>query len=103
MARRAKTTLPEFDKTPDPIRLVQRFLATEISPKFELIEMLDHAIGVHHSGLSDETRSLIEWLAEDGELRLITATTIAQGINFPVSSIFLSTTNWPYGDLGFRN
>jgi len=87
MARRAKTTLPEFDKTPDPIRLVQRFLATEISPKFELIEMLDHAIGVHHSGLSDETRSLIEWLAEDGDHRddNSAGNQLSGVINFPIN------------------
>lgn len=98
MARSAKAALPALEVVPDSIRLVQRFLADEISPRFELIDMLKHGIGVHHAGLSDEARSLIEWLAEEGALRIICATTtIAQGINFPVSSVFLSTTSWPYG------
>jgi len=75
---------------------VQRFLATEISPQFELIGMLERGVGVHHAGLSDEARSLIEWLAETGRLRALSATTtIAQGINFPVSSVFLASRQLP--------
>jgi hypothetical protein len=98
MARTAASTLPAIQKLPDSIQLVQRFLSDEISPQFELIKMLEHGVAVHHAGLSDEARSLIEWLAEEGVLQVICATTtIAQGINFPVSSIFLSSTSWPYG------
>jgi replicative superfamily II helicase len=56
--------------------------------------MLGSGVGVHHAGLSDEVRSLIEWLAEEGKLRVLCATTtIAQGINFPVSSVFLSSVS----------
>ena len=58
--------------------------------------MLRHGVGVHHSGLSDETRTLIEWLAEIGVLRILCATSgIAQGLNFPVSSVFLSSPQLP--------
>jgi replicative superfamily II helicase len=80
----------------EKIALVQRFLATEVSPYFELIELLEYGIGVHHSGLSDETRSLMEWLAEEGDLRVLVATTgIAQGLNFPVSSLFIASRQVP--------
>jgi replicative superfamily II helicase len=82
----------------DKIKLVQNFLKAEISPQFDLIGMLSYGVGVHHSGLSDEVRALMEWLAEEGELRVLCAsTTIAQGINFPVSSVFLATNKYPYG------
>lgn len=92
MARHAAHSLPEFDVLPADVRLVQEFLKTEVSPEFELIEMLDHGVGVHHAGLSDEIRTLMEWLAESDHLRVLCATsTIAQGINFPVSSIFLAS------------
>ena len=98
MARAIKKSLDPFSDVPSEISLVQRFLATEISPEFELIEMLGHGVAVHHTGLSDESRSLIEWLAETGKLRVLCATTtIAQGINFPVSSVFLATRKFPYG------
>lgn len=81
------------------VALVQRFLATEVSPDFELIKLLQSGIGVHHSGLSDEARSMMEWLAETGELKILVATTgIAQGLNFPVSSLFIASRQIPNKD-----
>jgi superfamily II DNA/RNA helicase len=98
MAREVSKTLNELSPVPAEIELVQKFLKTEISPNFELINMLSCGVGVHHSGLSDEVRSLVEWLAEEGKLRVLCATTtIAQGINFPVSSVFLTSNKYPYG------
>src|SRR6185503_14776269 len=89
-----------FSPIPDEIRLVQNFLRTEISPGFELVDMLSRGVGVHHAGLSDEIRALIEWLAEEDKLRVLCATTtIAQGINFPVSSVFLASRFVPQGNL----
>ncbi|MVF24615.1 DEAD/DEAH box helicase [Methylocaldum sp. BRCS4] len=98
MAKQAARSLPILETVPDDIRLVQDFLRTEISPAFELVEMLDHGVGVHHAGLSDDVRALMEWLAETGCLRMLCATsTIAQGINFPVSSVFLASRFVPQG------
>ena len=98
MARYAAQSVPEFEVVPGDVQLVQDFLKTEVSPKFELIDMLDHGVGVHHAGLSDEIRTLMEWLAECGHLRVLCATsTITQGINFPVSSIFLASRFVPQG------
>ncbi len=92
MARDVVQALPQYETVPDNVRLVQDFLKTEISPDFELVSMLSHGVGVHHAGLSDEVRSLIEWLAESGDIRVLCATsTISQGINFPVSSVFLAS------------
>ena len=98
MARQAAKSVTRFDIVPDDVLLVQDFLKTEVSQEFELVAMLDHGVGVHHAGLSDEIRTLMEWLAESGHLRVLCATsTIAQGINFPVSSIFLQSHKLPYG------
>ncbi len=98
MARKVQASLQPYESVRDEIQLVQRFLSTEISQDFELIGMLNCGVGVHHAGLSDETRTLMEWLAEIGALRVLCATTtIAQGINFPVSSIFLASNKYPYG------
>ena len=92
MADKAAQSLPVLHPIPDDICLVQDFLRTEISPAFRLIETLGHGVGVHHAGLSDDVRALMEWLAESGSLRMLCATsTIAQGINFPVSSVFLAS------------
>lgn len=98
MARAVTKDLPLLDPVPPEIDLVRRFLSTEVSPEFELCEMLRHGVGVHHSGLPEEGRALIEWLAETGKLRVLCATTtIAQGINFPVGSVFLASRTFPYG------
>lgn len=92
MATKAADTLPSFDSVPPEIRLVQNFLRTEIASDFRLIGMLKSGVGVHHAGLSDDVRTLMEWLAETGKLKLLCATsTIAQGINFPVASVFLAS------------
>jgi len=92
MARHAACALPKDDALCPEVKLVQNFLRTEISPNFELVDMLSHGVGVHHAGLSDETRTLMEWLTEEGKLKVLCATsTISQGIDFPVSSVFLAT------------
>ena len=98
MAGEAARSLPGFDTVPSDVRLVQDFLRTEVSPDFQLVGMLEKGVGVHHAGLSDDVRALMEWLAETGSLKMLCATsTIAQGINFPVSSVFLSSRFVPQG------
>ena len=98
MAREAADVLPVLDPMPEEIGLIQDFLRTEISAEFELVEMLAHGVGVHHAGISDETRTLMEWLAEEGHLKVLCATsTVSQGINFPVSSVFLASRFVPQG------
>ena len=98
MAAEAARTLPDMDTVSDDIRLVQDFLRTEISTDFTLVSLLDKGVGVHHAGLSDDVRALMEWLAESGSLRMLCATsTIAQGIDFPVASVFLQSRFVPQG------
>ena len=102
MARMLQKSMPVIAYPDADTRLVQDFLRTEIAENFELVDMLDHGIGVHHAGLSDETRALMEWLAESGRLKVLCATTtVAQGIDFPVSSVFLASRHFPgqYGQV----
>jgi superfamily II DNA/RNA helicase len=80
------------------IDFVCKFVADEFGPDFELINHLKAGIGLHHGGLSDETRVLMEWLVERGELStLVATTTISQGVNFPVSGVVLAGHQFPYG------
>ena len=98
LARTVAADMPVLEAPQPEIELAIRFLKTEISDDFELVEMLQRGVGVHHAGLSEETRALVEWLAESGKLRVLCATTtIAQGINFPVASVFLASRTFPYG------
>lgn len=72
--------------------LVRRFAETEVSPDFKLCRLLDRGIAVHHGGLSPDLRFLVEWLTEEGDVSVLVATTtLAQGVNFPVSSIVLAS------------
>ena len=99
IARKVAAELSPTKKIPEEVALVQKFLATEISKDFELIDMLSRGVAVHHAGLPAEALALIEWLTEESFVKVMCATTtIAQGLNFPVSSVFLATTNHSYSD-----
>ena len=81
------------------IKLVQDYLRLEFGDEFPLIELLNYGIGVHHSGLPDEVRNLMEWLFENDKLNfLVATTTIAQGVNFPVSGVVMASHQYPYGN-----
>jgi replicative superfamily II helicase len=81
------------------IVLVQQFLKLEFGSEFPLIDLLNFGVGVHHSGLSDDVRALMEWLFESGDLRcLVATTTLAQGVNFPVSGVIMASHQYPYGE-----
>jgi replicative superfamily II helicase len=87
---------PEIKETSE-INLVKKFIASEMGSEFPLVRYLDKGIGIHHSGLSDEIRYLMEMLMEKGSLKyLVATTTIAQGINFPVSTILMASYSYPY-------
>lgn len=82
----------------EDIAHIQRFLQDEMGPDFPLLSLLEYGIGVHHAGLSDDTRRLVEWLTEKSKLRAVVATTtIAQGVNFPVSGVVFASHQYPYG------
>ena len=77
---------------------IQRFLIDEMGPDFPLAPLLEYGVGVHHAGLSDDTRTIVEWLTERNELKVLVATTtIAQGVNFPVSGVVFASHQYPYG------
>lgn len=78
------------------IALVRRYISNELGNQFGLSELLNYGVAVHHSGLPDDIKRLVEWLFEAGKLDILVATTtIAQGVNFPVSSIVLATHQYP--------
>ncbi|MCY4236126.1 MAG: DEAD/DEAH box helicase [Cyanobacteria bacterium MAG CAR2_bin_4] len=77
---------------------IRCFLEDEMGKDFPLVTLLDYGIGVHHAGLSEDTRTLVEWLTEQGMLKVLVATTtIAQGVNFPVAGVVFASHQYPYG------
>lgn len=87
-----------FDDVEDEdILLVKRFVAAELGENFPLVKYLSKGIGIHHAGLPDEIRYLMEWLMEESKLKVLVATTtIAQGMNFPVSAILMASYSYPF-------
>ncbi len=82
----------------EDLKHIQNFLVDEMGSDFPLTSLLGYGIGVHHSGLSEDTRTIIEWLTEKAMLRVLVATTtIAQGVNFPVSGVVFASHQYPYG------
>lgn len=87
-----------IDMPDEDLAHIQRFLCDEMGEDFPLTSLLEYGIGVHHAGLSDDTRTLVEWLTESSKLRAVVATTtIAQGVNFPVSGVVFASHQYPYG------
>ncbi|HEX5551661.1 MAG TPA: DEAD/DEAH box helicase, partial [Chitinophagaceae bacterium] len=81
----------EFDIDAD-VELVRRFIEDELGNDFSLSECLRKRIGVHSSALPDEIKILIEDLMSKGKLQaMVATTTIAQGINFPISAVIMSS------------
>lgn len=77
---------------------IQRFFREELGEDFPLNSLLEHGIAVHHAGLPDDVRTVVEWLTEQSQLSVLVATTtIAQGVNFPVSAVVFASHMYPYG------
>ncbi len=92
LAENLKIESNREDVIHNDVRLLQEYLRLELGDNFPLIELLEYGIAIHHSGLPDEVRTLIEWLFEKERLKfLVATTTIAQGINFPVSGVIMAS------------
>jgi len=76
----------------DDVALVKKYMDEEIGSPTLYSKILSKGVAVHHAGLSDETKILIEHLIREGYIRYVCATTtIAEGVNFPVSSVYFDT------------
>ena len=99
LAKKLKLESNHRQRPSSNIKLVQDFLALEFGTDFPLIDLLNYGIGVHHSGLSDDARALMERLFEEQEIDfLVATTTIAQGVNFPVAGVVMAAHQYPYGE-----
>ena len=73
----------------EEIALVRKYIDDEIGKETTLTKYLSKGIAIHHAGLSDEAKLLIEYLIREKQIKYVCATTtIAEGVNFPVSSVF---------------
>ena len=93
--KQAKAIADRLDQGPavnEDVALVCKYMDEEIGCSTLYTELLAKGVTVHHAGLSDETKILIEHLIRQGNIRYVCATsTIAEGVNFPVSSVYFDT------------
>ena len=72
--------------------MVQKYLEEEMGCATLFSQLLSKRIAVHHAGLSDETKLLIEHLIREKQIQYVCATTtVAEGVNFPVSSVYFDS------------
>jgi len=85
-----------FEQDED-INLLIKLVKSELGENFPLAKFLTCRIAIHSSALPDDIKFLIEDLMLKEKLQALAATTtIAQGINFPVSAIIMGAYNYPF-------
>lgn len=73
----------------DDVNLIRKFIDDEVGKQTTLSKVMSKGIVTHHSGMSDETKLLVEHLIREKQIQYVCATTtIAEGVNFPVSTVF---------------
>ncbi|QJD79067.1 DEAD/DEAH box helicase [Spirosoma rhododendri] len=92
------------DKIDNEVQLVKKYVSAELGSEFPLNKFLDKGIGIHSSTLPEDIKFLIEDLMSKGKLRVLVATTtIAQGINFPVTSVIMASYSYPFKRMPVRD
>ncbi|MBM7784971.1 DEAD/DEAH box helicase [Tenggerimyces flavus] len=98
LAQKLGDTTPPLSARSAELDAIKTVVAAEFGANFPLLDLLDRGIGLHHGGLPDEVRTVIEYLVERGDINhLVATTTIAQGVNFPVANVVLASHQFPYG------
>ncbi|MCA8225097.1 MULTISPECIES: DEAD/DEAH box helicase [Burkholderia] len=97
----AKTLAMYFDNLGEQSNtrraLAARFVEYELGKDFPLADYINVGVAVHHSGLPEEVAQFIELLFSERQLHtLCSTTTLAQGVNFPISNLVLATISQPY-------
>jgi len=98
LAKALAETLEPLATQSEALQAVCLVLAAEYGENFPLVDLVGKGVGVHHGGIADDIRGMLEILAERDELHYIVATTtLAQGINFPIANVVMATNQYPYG------
>jgi superfamily II DNA/RNA helicase len=91
-----EASVAQFEHDED-VDLLIKLVQSELGDNFPLARYLSRRIAVHSSALPDEIRFLVEDLMSSEKLQaLVATTTIAQGINFPVSAVIMGAYDYPY-------
>lgn len=81
---------------------VANYMALEFGANHPLIAQIRRGVTYHHAGISHDLRYLLETLIDRGDIDIVCGTTtLAQGLNFPISSVILETLS-KYQGIGKR-
>lgn len=87
-ARFISNIVDKFEPHED-VKLVKKFIEDDVGRQTLLSRIIEKGIVTHHSGMSDETKLLVEHLVREKRIQFVCAsTTIAEGVNFPVSTVY---------------
>ncbi len=80
------------------------YLEAESGTRTPLVDCLKKGVVYHHAGISHETRWLLEILIKKGNANVICGTTtLAQGVNFPISTALIETLKKGRVDLKYED
>lgn len=83
---------------------VCRYMDAEVGGHSVLSDSIRHGVAYHHSGLSHETRWLVERLIAKGIVNVVCGTTtLAQGMNFPIRTVVIETLQKGTADLTYQD
>ncbi|MGM0520390.1 MAG: DEAD/DEAH box helicase [Campylobacterota bacterium] len=85
LANKQTTSIAENEKIKEFVEYLER----EDAGNEDLIKCVQHGIAYHNSTLSEGAKDRIEQLVALGHIKVICATTtLAQGMNFPITNVF---------------
>ncbi len=83
---------------------VCEYLTAEAGVETALVRCIRKGVAVHHAGMSPEARWLVERLISRGDVDIVCGTTtLAQGVNFPISTVIVETLKKGDKDLSFAD
>lgn len=93
--KRAKEIAADLSRKKDPSSMVEavcQYLQEEAGFETGLADCIRKGVAFHHAGMSQEARWLIERLIARGDVDIVCGTTtLAQGVNFPISTVIIET------------
>jgi superfamily II DNA/RNA helicase len=88
----------------DKCEAISAYIEAEVGRPIPLIDCLIRGVAYHHAGMSQETRWLIESLIKSGDVDVVCGTTtLAQGVNFPISTVIVETLQKGEEDLTYQD
>lgn len=92
--------LPIEPRFQDDVARCLRIIEEHLGADSTVARCLENGVVVHHGGLPQAVKLVLERLVRKGAVRLVVATTtLAQGVNFPIRTVLVHSLDHGKGDL----